>query len=137
MPTNRIDAILTDEQRDQFTAALAAMTGALPFLLDLSPKERKESVKFGEKNRSFVAKGLVVAEGHPEILPASFNLVTFRHDVDLIERLYPLLSALEALYGKLQDTYFAAGSDAYAAALTVYHLTTSSTMKPLAPWKMP
>jgi hypothetical protein len=121
MPKNRIDAILTDEQRDQFMAALAAMIAALPFLLDLSPKERIASLKFGEKNRSFVTKGWVVADGHPEILPSGFNLVAFRHDVDLIERLYPLISALEALLGRLQDTYFAAGSDAYASALEVYH----------------
>jgi hypothetical protein len=40
MPANRIVALLTDEQRDQFMAALAGMTGALPVLLNLSAKGR-------------------------------------------------------------------------------------------------
>ncbi len=123
MSLNRIDAILTDEQRDQAKAALSRLTEALPLLIDLSPKERAESVKFGEKNRSFVAKALAIAEAHPEMLPASFHLAQFRRDADLVEQLYPLLSGVEVLYGKLQDTYFAAGSDAYAAALAVYQYT--------------
>jgi hypothetical protein len=75
MPANRIDAILTDEQRDQFMAGLAAMKEAPPFLLDLSAKERIESVKLGEKNRSFAAKALAIAEGHPAILPAALIVI--------------------------------------------------------------
>lgn len=76
--------------------------------------------KFGEKNRSFVTKALTIAEGHPEILPASFSLAEFRTDVELVESLYPLYQAVEVLFGKIDDTYFAAGSEAYAAALLVY-----------------
>ena len=76
--------------------------------------------KFGEKNRSFVVKALAIAEAHPEILPASLSLAEFRADVELVESLYPLRHAVEVLFGKVEDTYFAAGSEAYAAALLVY-----------------
>ena len=44
----------------------------------------------------------------------------FRADVELVESLYPVHHAIEALSEKIDDTYFAAGSEAYAAALLVY-----------------
>lgn len=120
MPSNRIAADFSAEQREKAKAALAALAEALPFLIDLSAEERRDMAKFGEKNRSFVVKALAIAEQHPEILPASFDLAEFRADVALVESLYPVRSAVETLFGRLDDTYFAAGSEAYAAALLVY-----------------
>lgn len=61
-----------------------------------------------------------VAEAHPEILPRSFDLDEFRTDVDLVDSLFPIRSAVQTLFGRIADTYFAAGSEAYAAALLVY-----------------
>jgi hypothetical protein len=120
MPSNRIDATLTDEHRDKAMAALATLAEVLPFLIDLSPKERADSPKFGEKNRSFVSQALAVAEEHPEIFPASFSLAELRNDVQLVEAMYPLRHTVKALFRKIDDTYLAAGSEAYAAALAVY-----------------
>jgi hypothetical protein len=120
MPSNRIDAAFTADQRDKAKTALATLAETLPFLIDLSAEDRASLPKFGEKNRSFVVKALAIAEGHREILPASFSLDEFRTDVELLESLYPLRNAVEALFGKIDDTYFAAGSEAYAAALLVY-----------------
>jgi len=120
MTSNRIDAAFTAEQREKAKAALAILAEALPFLIDLTAEDRASLPKFGEKNRSFVVKALAIAEGHPEIFPANISLEEFRTDVELVESLYPLCNAVEALFGKIDDTYFAAGSEAYAAALLVY-----------------
>ena len=49
MSVNRIDATLTDDQRDQANAARAA----LPFLI---AKDRADRPKFGDKNRPIVVK---------------------------------------------------------------------------------
>ena len=120
MPVNRINATLSDEQRRQALAALASLNDALPFLIDLSADERNSMAKFGDKNRSFVVKALAIAENHPEILPRSLDLDELRADVELVESLYPLRNAVEALLGRLDNTYFAAGSEAYVSALLVY-----------------
>ena len=101
MPSNRIDAVLTVEQREQAKAALASVTATLPFLIDLGADEKAAMPKFGEKNRSFVVKALAIAEAHPEILPASLSLAEFRADVELVESLYPLRHAVEVLFGKV------------------------------------
>jgi hypothetical protein len=120
MPTNRIDAAFTAEQREKARAALATLAEALPFLIDLPTEDRTTMLKFGEKNRSFVVKALAIAEAHPDILPRSFDVDEFRTDVALVEGLYPLRHAGETLFRRIDDTYFAAGSEAYAAALVVY-----------------
>lgn len=120
MPSNRIDAAFTAEQRAKAQAALATLAEALPFLINLSTEERGAMPKFGEMNRSFVIKALAIAEAHPEILPASLSLAEFRADVALVEDIYPLHHAVQTLLRKIDDTYFAAGSEAYVAALLVY-----------------
>ena len=51
-------------------------------------------LKFGEKNRSFVAKAAIVAEQNPDILPRNFILDDMKADVSLVEDLYPLITAL-------------------------------------------
>jgi hypothetical protein len=56
MSVNRTDATLTDEQHDRANPTLAAMVDALPFLIDLSAKDRADCPKFGDKNRTYVVK---------------------------------------------------------------------------------
>ena len=120
MPSNRINATFTAEQRAKAKAGLDLVLEALPFLIDLTPPERREMAKFGEKNRSFVLKALVIAEEHPNILPVSFNIAEFRADVELVDNLYSIHHLAQIAFSKIDDTYFAAGSEAYAASLLVY-----------------
>jgi len=120
MPVNRIDVELTDQQKAAADAALAALAAALPCLINLTAAERATLNRLGESNLAFVVKALVIAEAHPEILPASFTLDAFRHDVELVDRLYAIRHALRRLCGRLDDTCLAAGSEAYGAALQVY-----------------
>ena len=120
MPFNRVNATLNPAQIAEIQTALGNIYANLPFLIDLKPEERQAMLKFGEKNRSFVVKAATVAEQNPDILPRNFNLDEMKSDVSLIEDLYPLVTAVSNLLGKLEDTYFAAGSEAYSAALLVY-----------------
>ena len=120
MPANRIDATLTPDQNARAQAALTALSDALPFLIDIADADRAAMLKFGERNRSFVVKALAIAEAPPEVLPTSFSLPEFAADVALVENLYPIRHRLETLLRQVDDSYFAAGSEAYAAALLVY-----------------
>ena len=120
MPVNRVNATLNQAQIAEIQTALGCIYTNLPFLIDLKPEERQAMLKFGEKNRSFVAKAAAVAEQNPDILPRNFSLDEMKADVSLVEDLYPLMTAVSNLLGKLEDTYFAAGSEAYSAALLVY-----------------
>ena len=75
----------------------------------------------------FMALLLALDEGDPAIIEATLGVLDDEAtaqgttaDVALVEGLYPLRNALETLYRKVDDSYFAAGSEAYAAALLVY-----------------
>lgn len=120
MPNNRINATLSQADIDTALADVASLHQHLPFLIDLTADERQGMVKFGEKNRSFVTKALALASQNPDILPRSFNLDEMRADVNLVENLYPIQLAVTHLLGQIEDTYYAAGSEAYSAALQVY-----------------
>lgn len=117
---NRIDAALTDPNRDTVLQLIEDIRSKLPFLIDLSIEERKSLPKMGDKSRAFVAQALTIAEQDESYLPRSFDVAEMRQDVELTESLFPILSALAQLTELVEDTYTLAGSDAYSAALIVY-----------------
>lgn len=118
---NPISATLTPEDQQQIAAAIAAVRDRLPFLLNLSPNQRRELPKMGDKSRAFVQIALTVARQNPDILPRSFDLEEMERDVALFEALAPLLLSVAQLHELLDDTLLAVGSESYTAALKVYN----------------
>ncbi|HMS39966.1 MAG TPA: hypothetical protein PKE69_07065 [Pyrinomonadaceae bacterium] len=117
---NRIDAVLTDADRDNVLTIINDIRARLPFLIDLTIEDRQSLPKMGDKSRAFVSQALALAEQNDEFLPRSFDVTEMRRDVDLTTQLLPILTALAQLVELVEDTYLLAGSDAYSAALIVY-----------------
>jgi hypothetical protein len=120
MPENRVSAQLGEAERQAVFAAIETIRQKLPFLIDLTPEERRALPKMGDKSRGFVTQALEVATLNPDMLPRSFDVGEMRNDVDLLNALTPVVSALAQLHELVEDTYIAVGSDAYGAALMVY-----------------
>ncbi len=118
--SNRIDATLTEEDKNQVLQLIQQIKTKLPFLQDLSPDELRALPKMGDKSRAFVSKALTLAEQDDTFLPRSFNVTEMRKDVELTNSLLPILTALSSLTELLNDTYTLAGSEAYIAGLVVY-----------------
>lgn len=118
---NKIDAALSKADRDQILNLIQQIRALLPFLVDLSPEERKSLPRMGDKRRSFVTEALTLAEQDDSFLPRSFDVPEMRQDVELTENLYPIAVALTQLAEFVDDTYTIAGSEAYAAGLAVYN----------------
>jgi hypothetical protein len=74
MPVNRISATLGEAERQAVFAAIQTIRQKLPFLIDLTPEERRALPRFGEKSRGFVEQALQVAEQNPDIPPRSFGV---------------------------------------------------------------
>ncbi len=106
--------------------AVSTIKSKLPFLVDLTAEERKALPKMGDKSQAFVTKALEVATQNPDFLPRAFDLDEMRRDVELFEKMYPIVVALSQLQELVDDTAMAAGSEAYAAALQVYHYAKAS-----------
>ena len=104
-------------------AALASITStrnSFPFFINLSFKERKDFRKMGPKSVDYVNDNLVGAKQYPNSLSADFPIVEFEKDVALINKLYPVLVASQALTEALNDTILALGADAMKEADEVY-----------------
>ncbi|MBF2026544.1 MAG: hypothetical protein IGS48_07220 [Oscillatoriales cyanobacterium C42_A2020_001] len=126
MTTNQISATMTQADRDAVLAAVATIKEKLPFLMDLTPEQRKSLPKMGDKSQAFVNKALEVAAQNPDFLPRSFDLEEMKRDVELFQALYPVFLSLTQLQELVDDTVMAVGSDAYAAALVVYNFAKAS-----------
>jgi hypothetical protein len=61
MSNNRINAALSAEDKSDIMVAINTIKQKLPFLIDLSPDERRAMLKLGDKSLAFVNKALEVA----------------------------------------------------------------------------
>jgi len=75
---NRIDATLSDENRDKILNLLGQIRALLPFQVNLTPEERQALVKMGDKSRPFVEQTLILAEQDESFLPRSFDVPAMR-----------------------------------------------------------
>jgi hypothetical protein len=120
MADNRIDATLSQADRQDVLDAINTIRTKLPFLIDLTTEERRFLPKMGDKSQAFVTQALTVAEQNPDVLPRSFDVAEMRRDVELAEALRPVMTALTQLQELVEDTYLEIGSEAYTSALMIY-----------------
>jgi len=117
---NRISASLSQADVDAVMAAITTIRQKLPFLIDLTPEERRTLPKLGDKSRAFVSAALIVAQQNVDLLPRYFEVDEMAKDVHLVEVLDSIYAEMTKLYELLDDTRVAAGSEAYLAGLLVY-----------------
>ena len=109
-------AVLTQVQ----TAIAQIVTALKPYLHPLTPQERQDMLKMGDKTVAFVQKTREYAIQNPSFVPAFVSLADFKIDADALAGLAPLCQQLEGLALDTNSTLMVAGSDAYAEALTIY-----------------
>jgi hypothetical protein len=119
--------------RDAFSTVLQK----LPFLVNLTPDERKAVFKAGPDRVSFVQNASAAAKNNPHIFPASFDTQEFQQDVDLFAALTELGSLADSVASQLDDTRLAVGGEAMRQATQVYSYVkeaakTTPGLKPLA-----
>jgi hypothetical protein len=122
MNTDLINGELLPEQQQAILQAITDIQAKLPFMVDLTTDDRRSIPKMGDRSRAFVDQSLVVAMQNQAILPRNFDVTGFQRDVALVRQLEPVVLALRQLMKHVEDTYLAAGSDAYSNALLVYQV---------------
>ena len=126
MLQNLVSAKLSPADRQEIIDAIKTIRDKMPFLVDLTPEERRSLPRMSDKSRAFVRKTLDVATQNQDFLPRSFDLEEMQQDVELFEELYPIWQSLTQLCELVDDTKMAVGSDAYVAALLVYNYAKTS-----------
>ena len=121
MSVNRVSATLSQQDRDEVLKAIKTIKEKMPFLIGLTPKERKSLPKAGDSNLPFILKARNFANEHSGILSREFDLEEFNRDSDLFESLVHIEQELTVLSELVTDTLMAAGNESYTAALLVYY----------------
>jgi len=117
---NRISAELSPESMERIFAAIDALQAELPFLLTLTPQERREMAKMGDKSVAFDEKCVSYMESHPQFLPAFINAEALRVDRTLRSQLLRVIAKFSPINTAMEDTVTALGADAWGADLAYY-----------------
>jgi hypothetical protein len=99
----------------------AVKTALAPYTLALTPQERRAMLKMGDRSLAFVEKTHDYARDNPTLVPSYLNMDDFDKDFSDAHGLWSLLTAIRQLEETVSDTIMIAGSEAYHAALAVYH----------------
>lgn len=120
MNTDLVKGQLSAEKVKTIIGLIGQIQAELPFLIDLNVDERRTLPKLGDKSQAFVDQGLLLASQNEGIMPRNFDIEGYRNDVELVRQLHSIVLAMGQLQGRLEDTFLAAGSDAYSQTLLVY-----------------
>lgn len=120
MPYQNISATLSDQNLTNIKTAITTIQANMPFLISLTAEERRKRCKMGDKSLAFVSNSMTVTQNNPDIVPGSFDVDEFAKDYQLTVALTEVLSLLEQLTEKVDDTLLAVGSESMASSLLVY-----------------
>lgn len=90
-------------------------------LFNLTPSDRLELSKMGDKTIVFVQKSLEYAESNPTLVPAYLDITEAKKDFALSQELNNILKQISTLQRAIEDTTMVSGSEAYNAALVFYN----------------
>ncbi|MGJ3253633.1 MAG: hypothetical protein ACFE0J_21225 [Elainellaceae cyanobacterium] len=121
MPIRTVDATLTQQEIEEIITALNVILDRLPFLVGLTPDERRQIAKMGRKAQTFTTRALDMAHQYNDMMPRHLNVEEARRDIALFEALNPILQTVNHMRELLEDTQTIAGSEAYAAARLAYN----------------
>lgn len=120
MPQNRISLRLEDADLVAVEDAIATLEQRLTGLIGLTPDERRELTKMGDKSEAFCRQAVITLGKHPDVLPRNFDVDEYRADLAALDALRPLLVRLQRVYDRMVDSEMALGSDLMVASLEGY-----------------
>ena len=103
--------------KDAFTVLRSKL---MPHLTVLSPQDRSELPKMGEKSMAFVVKSGEYAGKFPDLVPSYLDVDALNVDVAALQVLRDLSQEITPIQQAIDDTLMAAGSEAYQGALMFY-----------------
>lgn len=119
---NKINFSIPEEVINQVTQKLnEAATLMQPYLIALTPEERRTIPKMSDKTLPFVEKTLEYCQTAPQFAPTYMDREALAADMKVTQQLTPLLRTTIALNDGLDDTAMEAGAESYVNALSYYN----------------
>ena len=123
MNQNLVSLEFSPAELDAIDGALAVLEAKLDRLIVLSPEQRHQALKMGDKSEAFCRQTEMVLRQNPGMVPGDFSLEEYRLDLAALDALRPRLQRLRTLTDRADDTELALGSDILSASLDGYALT--------------
>ena len=120
MSQNLINLDLAAGQLASLDETLMALEANLAGLIALTPEQRRDLTKMGDKSEAFCRQAVDVFRQHPDVLPRNFDLDGFTRDLAALDALRPRLLRIQRVLQRCQDTEMALGSDLMTNALEGY-----------------
>ncbi|NJA06821.1 hypothetical protein HC024_13980 [Methylococcaceae bacterium WWC4] len=120
MTQNLISISFTDNALAEIDAALSVLENHFSGFLSLSPDERRNLAKMGDKTEAFCRQTLIVSSQNRQSLPPSLDMGEAVADLTALDQLRPRLHRLRELMTRGDDTDMALGSDIYSFCLDAY-----------------
>lgn len=117
---NRLSATLEAEAVETIQSLVAAIHAQLPFLISVTPAERRDMPKLGEKSVGFDEKCVAYMQSHPEFLPSFIDVAEIDKDRALRAQMLRFAADLQTLSQQVGDSLMVLGSEIWMADLAYY-----------------
>ena len=104
MSYNNISSVISAEEKTEITNALQTIKSKLPFLINLTPKERQKLRTMGAVRTSYVQDVHHASVSHSGSLPQDFDLEEYGKDLQLYRDMREILSQLLPLFEGIEST---------------------------------
>lgn len=120
MIINAINEILPQQSIDNINFNLDDTRDNLPFLVNLTNKQRKRAFKMSHKRYHFVATAIDAIKAEPLSAPSWVNPTSLQNDYILYNQLFAIENKIEALLLDIKDTRTQIASEALKTATDIY-----------------
>ena len=112
---------ISPQVKQQTLLQVQKLISTFPFLVQLTPKERKSLLKMNDKRYTFVKKAITYGRQYPKVVPSYLDFNELEKDVALYDDLTDVVRALKPFLEMLEDTGIAVSGESYRGALAIYH----------------
>ena len=118
---NKISASLTAQDMTDIMAAFATIKAKLPFLINLSPEEKRRMPNISTERGGMVDTFTSEMDLHADLIPTFVDMPELAKDKALFTQLDTLKACANEICEGINDTHQAVGSDMYLAYLSFYN----------------
>lgn len=116
---NQISAVLSDADKAEIKASIAALEAKMPFLKPITAEQTMARQNLGD-SKDHVLKGINAMKLRPDIMSGTFLVAEYFKDLVFHDQLYELQQEIAALQEKLKGTITWLGQDMMANTREVY-----------------
>ena len=118
---NLLSVKFTEEEKKEVFTCLERIEEILNGkVINLTPEEKQEYGRIGEKTEEWIRKVNMWMDQKPEAVPYYLDLEEFRNDIKVRDMMKPLMGRLKLLAETLDDTSVILSTDIYNIALAYY-----------------